>query len=222
MAAYPVSETIAVFVGGAPGTGKSTFCQHIKQGESFNPRDIQLSTIQVDFLVLEYFVGACDEIAKVLLLDSPGKIKPQSLTPTYVRNCDVYFFIYDITNYATFVALRTEWVAFRNDNCRKEGVISIVIGNKKDLILKDPSLRQVAVDEAKQLARDIGALHAYELSSYAMDEEGLTELLLPLDIALTHVLEKRQKERPHHGQGLHRPKNLLLEPAKMEEKGCCS
>jgi small GTP-binding protein len=230
-------ETINVFFGGAPGTGKTTFATHIQLGERFQAETYR-ATINTDLLVAEYWLGALEETVKLYLLDAPGRVSVAALVPQMARRANIFFFIYDICKFASFSELRTGWLPFRNEHSKKV-TVSVVIGNKKDLVDTDPTLRQVTQDDARQFAREVGAIHCYECSAIAHDEEGVTDLLMPLEISLTEYLQKlRKDESPlqrrerlrKQTSSLDKGKNILLDslhgaatPATAAaDKGCCS
>lgn len=87
----------------------------------------------------------------------------------YYRNTNAAFLVFDITDYSSFVAIKS-WATELKRNV-EQPVVLFVIGNKIDLSFN----RKVSSEECKEYAASIGACF-YETS--ALTEEGIDEVIL--------------------------------------------
>ncbi len=213
---------ITVFLAGQFAVGKSNYAMHIKEGSAFQPLIKQPSTIMTDFIIMAYDLEAVHETVRVMLLDAPGRQSAAALVPQSVRHTDIILFVYDITKRASFVALRTDWLPFRDRYCDNKNVISVLIANKKDLVDKHAASREVSQEDARAFAKEIGAAHFYELSAIDIGVDGLELLRLPLDIALTEVVERRRKEKPPPARSTGPNVLLTNTSAGTSSKTCCA
>lgn len=105
------------------GVGKTSFIRSVLGLSSNN---IQ-STLGIDFFTTT--VRVKDTTASVTLWDTAGSERFRSLTMSYVRDSDIVFIIYDLTDRN---ALKSIVQSFRDlENCRPKVVA--VVGNKLDL-----------------------------------------------------------------------------------------
>lgn len=94
----------------------------------------------------------------LLIFDIGGQERFRELRKKYATGANIAFLVYDITNYESFRNILT-WKA---DLDEFAGTIPfIIIGNKLDLT----DQRQVAIDEAKLVAANLGALDCLETSA---------------------------------------------------------
>lgn len=109
---------------GAFGSGKTSFICSVL-GMSNNK--IQ-STLGIDFFTATICVQ--DTNARVSLWDTAGSERFRSLTESYVRDSDIVFIIYDLTDRNAMASVVQEFRYL--ENCRPQLVA--VVGNKTDLI----------------------------------------------------------------------------------------
>lgn len=182
----------SVLLCGDSNVGKTTFAQHFNEGLAFD--HVVLSpqaTVAPEFLYVNYDLLSCNVLAHVYLRDMPGGMQNAAALPQLARDVDVFLFLYDMTQRSTFENVRGRWRQYRDAVSPKPGRVSILIGNKKDLVDADNQLRAVDREEAKQLARELQAERCFELAAKAKGREGFTNLRYPLDVALALVVEHR-------------------------------
>jgi small GTP-binding protein len=109
---------------GAFGSGKTSFIRSVLG----MPNNKIQSTLGIDFFTVTICVQ--DTNACVSLWDTAGSERFRSLTESYVRDSDIVFIIYDLTDRN---AMASVVQGFRHlENCRPQLVA--VVGNKTDLI----------------------------------------------------------------------------------------
>jgi len=104
---------------------------------------------------------------KLLLYDTAGQEKFRALVPLYTKEAKIIFFVYDITNYDSFLNIEKWFNSLSNIN--KDEIIFFIIGNKIDLINE----RKVPTEEAKMYAESHNYFFA-EVS--ALTGEGIDDL----------------------------------------------
>jgi GTPase SAR1 family protein len=228
-------HTFHVLLCGDSNVGKTTFFMHYKEGTNFDHVVLPpQATVGMDTFYVHFTLPSCDAHVHVYLQDIPGGLQNSAVLPSYLRGVDVFLFLYDITHRASFDNLRSRWRGYRDTYCtRPAEAVSIVIGNKKDLVEGDATeVRQVSREEAKELARDIGAAHCYELSAKGKGPAGLSNLQYPVNIALEHAVKMRRKAQeaargteddfsdPEDNDGT-RVKQLTDGRDKTTEGACC-
>ena len=85
--------------------------------------------------------------------DTAGQEKYRSLGRMFYRKAYIIIFVYDITNYDSFINLKTIWYDEILKNAEKNIVLG-VIGNKSDLFENE----KVKEEEARKWAEEIGAV----------------------------------------------------------------
>ena len=68
---------------------------------------------------------------RLQLWDTAGQERFRSLIPSYLRDCQAAFIVFDITNEETYNAV-PKWLDFVKDH-RGEDALIFVVGNKLDL-----------------------------------------------------------------------------------------
>ena len=147
---------------GEPSTGKSSILRRYCENQF---KDEYKCTIGVDFKtkVIKMLNG---EIVKLQVWDTAGQERFRTMTASYYRGSSGCLIVYDICRMDTFKAIE-DWIQQyrKNYNMPTPPVIALV-GNKADL----EHLREVEIQEAKQLARQLGCTH-FEVSAKAGEHE---------------------------------------------------
>merc|ERR1711953_1377417 len=89
---------------------------------------------------------------KAQIWDTAGQERYRAITSAHYRRAVGALLVYDITKQATFQNCM-KWMEELRQNAEPDIVIMLV-GNKVDLVEKDPSARQVHYDVAAEFARN--------------------------------------------------------------------
>lgn len=122
-----IEYSFKVILVGNSGVGKTNILsRYLKRGFT----DTFRSTIGVEFgaITRQRF----DKIIKIQFWDTTGQERYKSISRAYYRKCDMAILVYDITNYASWVDLKTKWLYDVKGLSECEMPI-VVIGNKSDL-----------------------------------------------------------------------------------------
>ena len=125
---------------GNQDVGKSSIIQkyvHDTYTENGNP------TIGIDFKIKTIYHE--NNIIKLVIWDTAGQERYKSLTPHYLKACDVVVIVYDITCRTSFDSV-SDWYEDMESILNNETLKIIVIGNKADL---EP-LRKISYKEGKE------------------------------------------------------------------------
>ncbi|CAD7931081.1 unnamed protein product [Amoebophrya sp. A25] len=103
---------------------------------------------------------------KAQIWDTAGQERYRAITSAHYRRAVGALLVYDVTKQASFQNC-TRWMEELRSNAEPDIVIMLV-GNKVDLVEKDPSCRQVFFDSASEWARqhDLLFAEASSVSSY--------------------------------------------------------
>ncbi|CAD7948279.1 unnamed protein product [Amoebophrya sp. A120] len=103
---------------------------------------------------------------KAQIWDTAGQERYRAITSAHYRRAVGALLVYDVTKQATFQNC-TRWMEELRSNAEPDIVIMLV-GNKVDLVEKDPSCRQVFYDSAAEWARqhDLLFAEASSVSNY--------------------------------------------------------
>eukprot|EP00831_Metopus_contortus_P023493 TRINITY_DN20710_c0_g1_i3.p1 TRINITY_DN20710_c0_g1~~TRINITY_DN20710_c0_g1_i3.p1 ORF type:complete len:193 (+),score=26.25 TRINITY_DN20710_c0_g1_i3:762-1340(+) len=161
-------------------------------------------TVGIDFLSKTMYVE--DKTIKLHLWDTAGQERFRSLIPNYVRDCAAAIVVYDITNRASFGAVK-QWVLDAKQYTA-DSVKIMMVGNKMDLSDK----RQVTAEEGAALAEEMELLF-YETS--AKDGTNIIEMFNKLAGLLPGL---------QGAEIVHPADNIALQVGDQEEKKkrrCC-
>eukprot|EP00397_Hematodinium_sp_SG-2012_P024775 GEMP01025828.1.p1 GENE.GEMP01025828.1~~GEMP01025828.1.p1 ORF type:complete len:234 (+),score=37.08 GEMP01025828.1:69-704(+) len=89
---------------------------------------------------------------KAQIWDTAGQERYRAITSAHYRRAVGALLVYDVTKQATFANV-VKWMEELRQNAEPDIVIMLV-GNKVDLVEKDPSARQVYYDSAAEFARN--------------------------------------------------------------------
>ena len=115
---------------GESGVGKTCLIIALI-GLGFNPNEI--SSISSSYVTKKIIIG--DKSYKVNLWDTIGQEEYHSLTKIFIKNSQLVFFVYDITNRKSFEKLDF-WYNTTMEVLGEDAVTGF-IGNKEDLYIKE-------------------------------------------------------------------------------------
>ena len=145
-----------------------------------------MSSIGVDFKSKQ--IELDDKLIKLQIWDTAGHEKFRTITTSYYKSAHAIIILYDITEQASFDHIKTWMVEI--DKFAKQGVLKIMVGNKKDLEDK----RQVTKESAELLAQKYG-IKCLEVS--AKDNINIDELFLEVVKSLLGKNLKSNNDNPN-------------------------
>ena len=187
------------------GVGKS--CVILRYIEDDFPLNI-MSSIGVDFKSKQIEID--DHLIKMQIWDTAGHEKFRTITTSYYKSAQAIIIVYDITDQATFEHVKNWMVEI--DKFAKQGVLKVIVGNKKDLEDK----RQVPEELGKNFAEKNG-VKFMEVS--AKKNINIEELFLDINKCL---LEKHLKIINESKSSTSVNNNVALNQlVKHKKRKCC-
>eukprot|EP00448_Togula_jolla_P015830 CAMPEP_0170592998 /NCGR_PEP_ID=MMETSP0224-20130122/13213_1 /TAXON_ID=285029 /ORGANISM="Togula jolla, Strain CCCM 725" /LENGTH=217 /DNA_ID=CAMNT_0010916921 /DNA_START=62 /DNA_END=715 /DNA_ORIENTATION=- len=113
---------------------------------------------------------------KAQIWDTAGQERYRAITSAHYRRAVGALLVYDVTKQSTFQNC-VKWMEELRQNGEPDIVIMLV-GNKVDLVEKDPSARQVYYDAAKEFARQHGLSFSEASAVSALNVKTIFEHLL--------------------------------------------
>mmetsp|Transcript_19415 Transcript_19415/g.35181 ORF Transcript_19415/g.35181 Transcript_19415/m.35181 type:complete len:221 (-) Transcript_19415:109-771(-) len=168
------------------------------------------ATIGVEFATRTVPLGIGGTV-KAQIWDTAGQERYRAITSAHYRRAVGALLVYDVTKQATFQNC-IKWMEELRQNAEPDIVIMLV-GNKVDLVEKDPSARQVYYDVAVEFANNHGLffLEASAVTSYNVKK--IFEELLQ-EIYNQSSKGKGREQMDSHSGG------VQLAPNAPEKRGC--
>ena len=141
------------------------------------------ATVGVEFGSKKFVIDKVN--IKAQIWDTAGQERYKSITSHHYKKAIGGLIVYDITRRTTYDHV-IQWLKDLQDNAEK-GVISTLVGNKKDLLERNNRKREVSYKEAFELAEKNGMLF-YETSAY--NNENVTDAFEDL---LQRIYTERRK-----------------------------
>ena len=167
-----------------------------------------MSSIGVDFKSKQIEID--DKLIKLQIWDTAGHEKFRTITTSYYKSAHAIIILYDITEQSSFDHINNWMIEI--DKFAKQGVLRIIVGNKKDL----ESKRQVSTKDAESLADKYG-IKFMEVS--AKDNTNIEALFLDI---VKRLLENYLKSK---GDSINTSStnNVVLKKDKNlnKKKKCC-
>ena len=167
-----------------------------------------MSSIGFDFKSKQIEID--DKLIKLQIWDTAGHEKFRTITTSYYKSAHAIIILYDITEQSSFDHINNWMIEI--DKFAKQGVLRIIVGNKKDL----ESKRQVSTKDAESLADKYG-IKFMEVS--AKDNTNIEALFLDI---VKRLLENYLKSK---GDIINTPStnNVVLKKDKNlnKKKKCC-
>ena len=158
------SLEIKTILVGMSGTGKT----NIINAMTNQPFDSdKISTLTSSFV--DKYIEINKKKYHVELWDTAGQEKYRSLTKIFVKDSRIVIFVYDITTRASFVEV-DYWVTTVKE-ILGEGPVYGLIGNKKDLFIKE----EVDEDTGRNKANEIGAI--FKLTSAKTERAAINDFM---------------------------------------------
>lgn len=174
--AEKVDVTYKIILLGDSSVGKTCIFQKITKGEV---AEKTISTIGLDRRTLNFKIKDTEKAKEggqeaekeiernieVQLWDSAGQERYRSITKGYFKASQGLLLVYDITKRETFENI-SEWINSIKDSLgQNDDYLIILIGNKVDLVTKEPERRDVQLNEAEELCKDKGIYWGGECSA---------------------------------------------------------
>lgn len=136
---------------------------------------------------------------KAQIWDTAGQERYRAITSSHYRRAAGALLVYDATRQATFQNC-LKWLEELRQNAEKNVVIMLV-GNKVDLVEKDPSARQVHYDVAAEFARQHKLIFKEASAVTSYNVKHIFEHLLQ-EVYNQASKDGCKTENPEHG-GIH-------------------
>ncbi|XP_061917056.1 EF-hand calcium-binding domain-containing protein 4A isoform X3 [Entelurus aequoreus] len=150
---------------GSTGVGKSSFIQHYCTGHFCSPLS---TTVGIDFQMRTLILGSTS--ITLQLWDTAGQERFRCITEQYYRKADGVLVVYDVTQAASFTAVRGWMESVEEKMC--DGAVLMMLGNKVDLADVSEN-RKVMTRDGQKLAQQQHQALFYECSAktgYNMEE----------------------------------------------------
>ena len=185
---------------GESGVGKTNLI-NIAKSEKFNPNTV--TTVNCSFFKTLMVVE--DIKFNVYLWDTIGQEKLKSLTKIFFKNSKIVVLVYDITNKKSLKQLDF-WLKQVKESLGNNIILG-VLGNKKDLFVKE----EVSEEEGEEYAKSIGA--RWGLTSAKTDRESFLTFLENL------IKDYIKKVDPNHNENKENEedKKIVLKNDNNEE-----
>ena len=158
------SLEIKTILVGMSGTGKT----NIINAMTNQPFDSdKISTLTSSFV--DKYIEINKKKYHVELWDTAGQEKYRSLTKIFVKDSRIVIFVYDITTKASFEEI-DYWVTTVKE-ILGEGPVYGLIGNKKDLFIKE----EIDEDTGRNKANEIGAI--FKLTSAKTERAAINDYM---------------------------------------------
>ena len=158
------SLEIKTILVGMSGTGKT----NIINAMTNQPFDSdKISTLTSSFV--DKYIEIKKKKYHVELWDTAGQEKYRSLTKIFVKDSRIVIFVYDITTKASFEEI-DYWVTTVKE-ILGEGPVYGLIGNKKDLFIKE----EIDEDTGRNKANEIGAI--FKLTSAKTERGAINDFM---------------------------------------------
>ncbi|XP_057309965.1 EF-hand calcium-binding domain-containing protein 4B-like isoform X2 [Hydractinia symbiolongicarpus] len=190
-----------VFVGDS-GVGKSSFIHRF----CFDDFRINFTaTIGVDFQVKTIKLNR--QVVALQLWDTAGQERFRSITKQYFRRADGVVVMFDLSSWSSYTNVKG-WMLNIEEGAEPDCVV-MLLGNKKDLVEKDESLRKVKSNTAEKLAADYNASYA-EVSACS-------------GVGVLEAMQKMAKKMEQSEDTLlkHSVLNLNFDREEKKKKKCC-
>jgi len=154
-----MKNELKIILLGDSGVGKSSMLQLFKDKKNYNKNDPLNLTIGIDFYTFPFFVQ--NKKQTVMIYDTSGSERFQSITQSYYRNAMCCILVYDVTNVESYEHVEL-WS--RTLDQFTSNVPIILVGNKNDHVER-PLYAQEGYKLAVKLNADFYELNTLEYNS---------------------------------------------------------
>ena len=165
-----------------------------------------MSSIGVDFKTKKLEID--EKLIKIQIWDTAGHEKFRTITTSYYKSAHAIIILYDITEQSSFEHIKNWMVEI--EKFAKQGVLKLIVGNKKDLEDK----RQVSKEEAEAFAKNNGVKF---LEVSAKDNINIEELFF----GVVKTLYERYLKSINDNQNISGTNVVITESKKTNKKKCC-
>lgn len=183
----------AIIIGDS-GVGKSSLLMRFSDNV-FSPTFI--STIGVDYKSVCF--DRQGSLVKLQLWDTAGQDRFQTIITSFFRGVHSCMLVFGLDDEESFENV-TNWVK-RVHRHGSEDMKFVLVGNKKDLVERNPGLRQVPFEAAQNLAQSLGCEY---IETSAKDDDHvaaafakLTERAIERKLAGTDAANANNLRNPH-------------------------
>jgi len=173
-----------------------------------------MATIGVEFAtnIVHLPVGGT---VKAQIWDTAGQERYRAITSAHYRRAVGALLVYDVTKQSTFQSC-TKWMEELRQNAEPDIVI-LLVGNKVDLVEKDPSMRQVYYDAAAEFARQHGLFFSEASAVTSHNVTHIFELLL--QEIYNQTSKNKHRDQPG-GDGFSQPIGIQIAAPGNGTNGC--
>ena len=165
-----------------------------------------MSSIGVDFKTKKLEID--EKLIKIQIWDTAGHEKFRTITTSYYKSAHAIIILYDITEQSSFEHIKNWMVEI--EKFAKQGVLKLIVGNKKDLEDK----RQVSKEEAEAFAKNNGVKF---LEVSAKDNINIEELFF----GVVKTLYERYLKSINDNQNISGTNVVITESKITNKKKCC-
>ncbi len=173
---------VLVMIAGDVNVGKTSIHRRM-QGEPPEQALLNYATKGLDYFQMAYRHAQLGEIL-VDIFDIDGKANFILSRDGWYNNIDAVILVYDVTKIDTFIHLERAWIPELLRGSRRPDLPILLIGNKMDLVIESPLVREVFERDILRLKSKFPIFNALELS--AMDLTLATNPS-PVDLFIVHV-----------------------------------
>ena len=186
---YNYDISIKLIVLGDSYVGKSSVIKRICL-EKFD-FDIQ-PTISID--VQNYFIKINEKIIKIQIWDTAGQEAYRSIAKYYYKNTDICLLIYSVDDIKSLDSIKSWYneVLENNEKTNKNEMISILLGNKKDV---DDTQRKVTFEKGEEFAKENNFFLFKEISCKSESKEEIENINEILNKIGKYFYEKYKRTR---------------------------
>lgn len=171
-----ISKSFKIIIEGYSGVGKTSILQKYLGGKIYKRK--QYMYIAYPYLLYTFSFPFEDKNIGIELFDCINKREFGSAAPFICRRTDIFIFVYDICDNATFVTIKKNLIMFK-DKFEEKNALKIVVGNKKDL-----KNREVLSNVGENFAKEINAIF---IETSALTGEGIDKLF---EICINNIIQR--------------------------------
>jgi len=159
-------------------------------------------------------------IIKAQMWDTSGSEKYKSITTAHYRKSVGALLFYDLTDKTSFENA-ADWLREIHDHT-EEGIVIMLIGNKYDLVLEDPSARKVSTEEATNFVKKYHLLYMETSAKTGYNVKEAFETLVET------VYEEQQRNQQGNSMEYARQIKLKKDGGQnktedsSQKSGCCN
>ena len=158
-----IDYTLKLLIVGDTNVGKTTFFNKIQNNKAY----CSASTIGVDFTKMYYTI--CNKYIKLIVWDSAGQERFQSITRSYFRDTCGIILIFDVSQPDTYKNIEGWLKTWLHDQICSHTHPILLLGNKRDLLHQpdtteiDRLIQQYKVSYREISCKDDTQLHLEEI-----------------------------------------------------------